>query len=116
MVSPVLAPDGSSFVGALPPLIPLSRIPLDSPAANSCQLAVRHVQEFKLPIDARSVRFSPDGRRILFIEQGTVAIANADGNGKRLIGSGSMTSAAWSADGSRIVFGRTVRREGNCTI
>lgn len=49
---------------------------------------------------------SPDGRRAVFNERGTLMIGNADGSGKRVLFSADRPafSPVWSADGTHIAF------------
>lgn len=46
--------------------------------------------------------WSPDGRKILFSAKGEIAVVNADGTGRRLVGRG--LQPVWSPNGRRIAF------------
>src|SRR5689334_13439443 len=49
-------------------------------------------------------RFSPDGRRIAYLHNGTVWVMNADGTGKRQVSDRVGGGPAWSPDGTSIAF------------
>ena len=50
--------------------------------------------------------WSPDGRRIAFVRNGSVYVAAADGSRTRRLTSSGATSPSWSPDGIRIAFAR----------
>jgi Tol biopolymer transport system component len=49
-------------------------------------------------------RFSPDGRRIAYLHNGTVWVMNADGSGKRQVSDRIGGGPAWSPDGAYLAF------------
>jgi TolB protein len=62
--------------------------------------------ETALTVDAGNSRprFSPDGRRIAYLHNGTVWVMNADGSAKRQLSSRIAGGPSWSPDGTLIAF------------
>jgi Tol biopolymer transport system component len=84
------------------------------PVAKAPGLVVS--QSNRIYVEGRQVskgtqpRWSPDGKRIAFVRDGSIYVARADGTGeRRLTRSGGRwfpaNSPAWSPDGSRVAFG-----------
>jgi Tol biopolymer transport system component len=124
--SPSLAPDGQTYLAqGIEPRARLTygrifRLPLSDSVPTRCDTA----HNDRLPSADTGLRgwfprFSPNGRRILFINPasqqvtkivtaglGRVATAAANGSGKRIFGPRDVTAAGWSPDGSKIAVAR----------
>lgn len=90
-----------------------------SRAASSGEMRLTEMRaaNFRL-LDKEGVfpRWSPDGRRLLFLKAGAVWIANADGKAKARLLAGQVPAylISWSPDGKRIAFVRC--RGSDCRL
>jgi hypothetical protein len=113
--SPVLSPDRRTYLAhgierrAVLTYGRIFRLPVTEPVDLGCV----NGHNDRLPAADTGLkgwfpRFSPNGRRILFIDDksGRVAAAAANGSGKRLIGPRDVVAAGWSPDGGKIVIAR----------
>jgi Tol biopolymer transport system component len=123
--SPSLAPDGRTYLAhGIEPRARLTfgrifRLPVSTPIQTRCDTAHNdHLPPADTGLRGWFPRFSPNGRRILFITPttpgitkaptlgGRVGTAAANGSGKRVVGPKDVTAAGWSPDGSKIVIAK----------
>ena len=96
--------------------VAVDRLPLRAGALQRLEIVDAADGRVVATFDGRSASWSPDGRRIAYIQSGagspSIAIADADGGGVRVIGRGH--NPAWRPDGLAIAFERdfTVRTIG----
>lgn len=121
--SPALAPDGRTYLAhGIEPRARLTfgrifRLPISGPIETRCDTAHNdHLPAADTGLRGWFPRFSPDGRRLLFITPttqgvtktatlgGRVATAAANGSGKRVVGPRDVTAAGWSPDGTKIAL------------
>jgi Tol biopolymer transport system component len=123
--SPVLAPDGQTYLAhGIEPRARLTfgriyRLRISEPIATRCDTAHNdHLPTADTGLKGWFPRFSPNGRRLLFISpatpgvtkivtySGRVTTTASNGSGKRVVGPGDVTAAGWSPDGTKIVVAK----------
>ncbi len=113
--SPSLAPDGQSYLAhGIEPRARLTygrifRLPISDSVPTRCETAHNE----RLPsadtgLRGWSPRFSPNGRRLLFIDSRSsrVTTAAVNGSGKRAVGPRGVVAASWSPDGQMIAIAK----------
>jgi Tol biopolymer transport system component len=96
----ILAPDGRS--------VAITVGKPEEATIRLVELATRRSRALRRgPANLRAEAWSPDGRRLAYLERGNLRVVGIDGRGDRLLARFVAGAVAWSKDGTRIAFAST---------